>query len=396
MKYWRQKMKDKTKAIRQQLERTQFQEHSAPLYMTSSFVFNSAEEAEKTFSGEREGLVYSRYDNPNTDEFAMKMCILEHSESALSTATGMAAVFSGLAGLLQSEDHIVACKSLFSSTHQIISEILPKWGIDFTYTDLHSPESWEKAFTPKTKILYIETPTNPALDLVDIEAAGKLAAANNAVLMIDNSFATACVQKPIDLGASLVVISATKFIDGQGRAMGGAICGTNELIEQIRCFTKPTGPTLSPFNAWLLSKSIETLSVRMDRHCISAKKVAEFLESCTKDVKFVKYPGLKSHPQYSIAKKQMKSGGALLSFELSGGIEQGKRFLNNLKMLSITPNLGDSRTTVTHPASTTQSKMSEEDRLSAGVTPGLIRISAGLEDVEDIIEDISNAVEASR
>lgn len=389
-------MKEESRAIRNQIKRSHFSEHSAPVYMTSSFVFSSAEEAAQTFAGEREGLVYSRYDNPNTDEFALKIKTIEDGEDALSTASGMAAVFSSFCALLKSGDHIVACKSLFASTHQIISTILPRWGIEYSYVDIKNPGTWAGAFRDSTKILYIETPTNPALDLVDIKWAAELAAANNALLLVDNSFATPCVQKPLRLGADLVLVSATKFIDGQGRAMGGAVCGKKELIEDIRTFTKPTGPTMSPFNAWILAKSVETLSVRMERHCGNAHKIAEYLESLKDDIKFVKYPYLESHPQYDIAVKQMKSGGALLSFELAGGIDQGAKFLNSLKMLSITPNLGDSRTTVTHPASTTQSRMSETERLEAGVTPGLIRLSAGLEDVDDIIEDISQAIGKSR
>jgi len=380
-----------TDAIRTQTPASDEREHSTPLYMTSSFTFESAEHARAMFANEMEGNIYSRYSNPNTDEFITKMCRLEGAESGVATASGMAGIFSTLAGILSQGDHILASRSLFGSSHQILSQILPRWGIDFTYADTDRPESWQSLIRPNTKMLFLETPSNPGLDLIDLDWAGNLAKAHNLIYVVDNCFATPYLQKPIEYGADIVTHSATKFIDGQGRAIGGVIVGSEKTMEQIQFFARHTGPSMSPFNAWLFSKSLETLPVRMDRHCDNAERIADFL-SDNENVNFVKYPHHKSHPQYELAKKQMKRGGGVVCFEISGGIEKAKTFIDRVRMLSRSANLGDTRTIVTHPASTTHSKLTEEERDAVGITPGLIRIAVGLENSDDIIRDVEQAL----
>ncbi len=380
-----------TKAIRHQIERTQQREHSVPIFATSSYMFEDAEHARALFAKETEGNVYSRYSNPNNDEFVDKLCLLEGAEAGISTASGMAAMFVSIASFLNQGDHIVACRSVFGSTHQILTQLLPRWGITHSYVDIHDTEGWEKAITPKTKMFFFETPSNPALDLIDIEKISAIAKAHNILVNVDNCFATPYLQNPINWGADIVTHSATKFIDGQGRMMGGAILGRNELIEEVMFISRHTGPAMSPFNGWVLSKSLETLAVRMDRHCSNALELATFL-SDHDQVKLVKYPYLKSHPQNELAKKQMRQGGGIVTFEVKGGLEQGRTFLDALKMLSLSANLGDTRSIATHPASTTHSKLSEEERETVGISPGLVRISTGLENVKDIIEDIDQAL----
>jgi O-succinylhomoserine sulfhydrylase len=384
-----------TDAIRQQHERSAFREHSVPLYLTSSFVFDDAEQARAMFADEIPGNIYSRYSNPNTNEFIQKLCVLEGTEDGIATASGMAAMFSSMAALLKSGDHVLACRSVFGSTHQILNTIFPKYGISYSYADVNEPETWEEKILPNTRMIFVETPSNPGLDLIDLQWLGDLAAKHNLILNVDNCFATPYLQTPAKFGAHIVTHSATKFMDGQGRVIGGAILGTKELIKEIRFFTRHTGPSMSPFNAWILSKSLETLAVRMDRHCENAMALGLFLES-SEDVVKVKYPFLPSHPQFELAKKQMRQGGGLVTFEIKGGLEQGRRFLNSLKMISHTPNLGDTRTIAIHPASTTHSKLTEEERLAVGITPGLIRIAVGLEDIKDIISDVRNAMKVSR
>lgn len=384
-----------TQAIRTQLDNSLYREYSSPIFMTSSFRFDDAEQAVALFNDEIPGNIYTRFSNPNNTEFIDKMCLLEGTEDGISTASGMAAMFSSMAGLLQSGDHVLAGRSIFGSTHQLFTQIFPKWGIEHSYGDLHEPEKWESLIKPNTKMIFVETPSNPGLDLVDLEWLGKLAEAHGLILNVDNCFATPYIQQPVKYGAHIVTHSATKFIDGQGRTIGGAILGKKDLIKDIRFFTRHTGPALSPFNGWLLSKSLETLAVRMDRHCENALKLAEYLEG-HQELEFVKYPFLKSHPQYELAKKQMKSGGGLISICLKGGLERGKRFLDNLKLITYAANLGDTRTTATHPASTTHSKLSEEERNAVGIYPGLVRISVGLENVNDILEDIENALRVSK
>lgn len=380
-----------TEAIRTQLERSEFLEHSVPLYLTSSFVFEDAEDMRASFTEEKERNIYSRFSNPNTSEFVEKICKMEGAESGYAFATGMAAVFSTFAALLNSGDHIVSARSVFGSTHALFTTYLPKWNISTSYYDINKPETIESFITSNTKILYAETPTNPAVDIIDLEVLGTIAKKHNLILIIDNCFATPYLQQPINFGADLVIHSATKLIDGQGRVLGGVTVGNAELIRDIYLFSRNTGPALSPFNAWVLSKSLETLSVRVDKHCENALKVAEFLEAHA-NVNWVKYPFLKSHPQYEVAKKQMKLGGNIVAFEVKGGIQSGRKFLNAIKMCSLSANLGDTRSIVTHPASTTHSKLSDEDRLEVSITDGLVRISVGLEHVDDIIQDLKQAL----
>jgi O-succinylhomoserine sulfhydrylase len=382
-----------TNAIRIQHERSAFREHSVPLYMTSSFVFDDAEQARAMFADEIAGNIYSRYSNPNTDEFIAKLCVLEGTEDGVATASGMAAMYSSMAALLKSGDHILASRSVFGSTHQILNTIFPRFGITYTYADITAPETWESKIQPNTKLIFVETPSNPALDIIDLDWLGKLAAKHKLVLNVDNCFATPYLQNPAKWGAHIITHSATKFIDGQGRVIAGAILGTKELIKEVRFFNRHTGPTLAPFNAWLLSKSLETLAIRMERHCENALALAKYLEG-NDQVLRVKYPFLPSHPQHELAKRQMKLGGGLVTFEIKGGLGQGIKFLNALKMISHTPNLGDTRTIAIHPASTTHSKLAEQERLDVGITPGLIRIAVGLEDIKDIIRDIDQAIKA--
>jgi O-succinylhomoserine sulfhydrylase len=380
-----------TQAIRGQLERTQYLEHSVPLYLTSSFVFEDAEDMRASFAEEKERNIYSRYSNPNTIEFINKVCQMEGAETGFAFASGMAAVYSTFAALLKSGDHIVSASSVFGATHSLFVNYFPKWNIETTYFDLNHPETIESCILPNTKILFAESPTNPAVDIIDLELLGKIAKKHNLILIIDNCFATPYLQQPIKWGADLVVHSATKLMDGQGRVLGGITVGRADLIEDIYLFSRLTGPTLSPFNAWVLSKSLETLAVRLDKHCENALKVAEFLENHPQ-VNKVKYPFLKSHPQYEIAQKQMKLGGNIVAFEIKGGIEAGRAFLDKIKLCSLSPNLGDTRTIVTHPASTTHSKLSVEERLAVSITDGLVRVSVGLETVADVIADLEQAL----
>ncbi|MDW5287448.1 trans-sulfuration enzyme family protein [Formosa sp. PL04] len=387
-------MKDnhfETEAIRTQTERSQFLEHSTPLYLSSSFVFEDAEDMRASFTEEKDRNIYSRFTNPNTSEFVDKVCKMEGAESGYAFATGMSAVFSTFAALLNSGDHIVSASSVFGSTHTLFTKYLPKWNIETTYFNINDVDTIESLIQPNTKILYAESPTNPAVDIIDLEILGAIAKKHNILLVIDNCFATPYLQNPIKFGADIVIHSATKLMDGQGRVLGGVAVGRADLIREIYLFSRNTGPALSPFNAWVLSKSLETLAVRVDKHCENALKVAEFLEGHA-NVSLVKYPFLKSHPQYEIAKKQMKLGGNIIAFEVKGGVEGGRAFLNKIKVLSLSANLGDTRTIVTHPASTTHSKLSTEDRLETGITDGLVRISVGLEHTDDIINDLNQAL----
>ena len=383
--------KFETEAIRTQIERSQFLEHSSPLYLTSSFVFEDAEDMRASFADEKERNIYSRFSNPNTSEFVDKICKMEGAESGYAFATGMSAVFSTFAALLNSGDHIVSSRSVFGSTHSLFTKFLPKWNITTSYFKINEVDSIEKLITPNTKILYAESPTNPAVDILDLKQLGKIAKKHNLIFVVDNCFATPYLQNPIKFGADLVIHSATKLIDGQGRVLGGVTVGKADLIQEIYLFSRNTGPALSPFNAWVLSKSLETLAVRVDKHCENALKVAKYLEN-HKKISLVKYPFLTSHPQYLIAKKQMRQGGNIVAFEIKGGIESGRNFLNKIKLCSLSANLGDTRTIVTHPASTTHSKLLEEDRLETGITGGLVRVSVGLENVDDIIKDLDQAL----
>lgn len=381
-----------TIAVRTQTERSQFSEHSTPLYLTSSFVFDDAEDMRASFAEEKEKNLYSRFSNPNATEFIDKIVAMEKAEAGYAFATGMGAVFSTFGALLSTGDHIVSCRSVFGSTHSLFTKFLPKWNIETNYFKVNEVNRIESLIQPNTKILYAETPTNPAVDILDLELLGKIAKKHNLLLVIDNCFATPYLQNPIEFGADLVIHSATKLLDGQGRVLGGVTVGKADLIREIYLFARNTGPSISPFNAWVLSKSLETLSIRVEKHCDNALKVARFLENHSK-VSLVKYPFLKSHPQYDIAKKQMRLGGNIVAFEVKGGIEAGRKFLDNIRLCSLSANLGDTRTIVTHPASTTHSKLSEEDRLEVGITDGLVRCSVGLENVEDVISDLKQALE---
>ncbi|MFP4509899.1 MAG: trans-sulfuration enzyme family protein [Spirochaetaceae bacterium] len=381
-----------TDAIRLQAERGPHREHSVPIYMTSSFMFESAEHARDMFQGKGEGPIYSRYNNPNVDEFLGKLTRLEHMEDGIATASGMAAMFGSLASFLETGDHVVASRAVFGSTHQLFTQILPKWGINSTYVDPADNEAWERAITPKTRMFFLETPSNPGLTLVDLEHVGRVADSHGVLMNVDNCFATPYIQTPASYGAHIVTHSATKFMDGQGRVLGGAILGSTELIEKVRFFTRHTGPTMSPFNGWVLSKSIETLAVRLERHAENAMALATRLEDHPKVLQ-VRYPFLASHPQHDLARKQMRLGGGIVTIEIKGGLEAGMRFLNGLHMISLSSNLGDTRSIATHPASTTHSKLSEDERRAVGITPGLVRLSVGLETREDIISDVLTALE---
>jgi O-succinylhomoserine sulfhydrylase len=385
-------MRPETLAIRTQTERTAQKEHATPLFLTSSFVYDSAEDMAAAFSDDSLDVnIYSRFSNPSVDEFIQKVCLLEGAEDGIATATGMAAVSACFMTFLSAGDHIISASAVFGSTHTILTKYLPKWGIEYSYFDMNSPEIIESLIKPNTKVLYVETPSNPGLDIIDLEYVSALCKKHNIIFIVDNCFATPAVQQPIHFGADLVLHSATKFMDGQGRVLGGVVVGKKELIKQLYLFIRNTGPSLSPFNAWVLSKSLETLFVRMEKHAENALYIAQKLEGHPA-LNWVKYPFLVSHPRYAVAKQQMKNGGGILTFELKAGIEGGRKFLNSLEWLSMTNNLGDSRTIASHPASTTHSKLTEEERNAVGITPGLIRLSVGLEHPDDILEEIINAL----
>ena len=381
-----------TKVIRTRVEQTDEMEHSSPIFLTSSFCFDNAEDMRAAFADETNANIYSRFSNPTVQEFTDRVVALEGAEAGYATASGMSAVFASFMALLKSGDHLICCKAVFGSTHTVITKILPRYGIEYTYVDAANPEEWEKAVKSNTKMLYIETPTNPGLEIIDLEKAGRFTKKHNLIFNVDNCFATPVNQRPIEFGADVVVHSATKWMDGQGRVLGGVVVGKSSYIHEIYLFCRSTGPALSPFNAWVLSKSLETLDVRMERHASNAWHIASALEAHAK-ISWLKYPYLKSHPQYDIAARQMKNGGGIVCFELKGGLESGRRFLDSLKMLTLTANLGDSRSIASHPASTTHAKLSEQERREVNITPGLIRISVGLEYKDDILNDILQALE---
>ena len=380
-----------TEAIRNQMPRSEFSEHTSAMYVTSSFVFDDAEDMRASFAEEKQKNIYSRFSNPNNTEFVDKIVAMEGAESGYAFASGMAAIFSTFGALCSSGDHILSARSVFGSTHALFTKFFPKWGIETSYFNINEAEQLESLIQPNTKILYAETPTNPGLEVIDLEYLGLIAKKHGILLVIDNCFATPYLQQPMKYGADLVVHSATKLIDGQGRVLGGVTVGKADLIREIYLFSRNTGPSLSPFNSWILSKSLETLAVRLDRHCENALAVAEYLEK-HQQVNGVRYPFLKSHPQYDIAVKQMKKGGNIVAFELKGGLKGGQKFLDSIKMCSLSANLGDTRTIVTHPASSTHSKLSAEERAEVGITDGLIRVSVGLENISDIVDDLAQAL----
>jgi O-succinylhomoserine sulfhydrylase len=381
-----------TEVIRARTEITNEMEHASPLFLTSSFCFDNAEAMRAAFADETDDNIYSRFSNPTVKEFTDRMCILEGAEAGYATASGMSAVFASFMTFLKKGDHLLSCNAIFGSTHTIITKYLANFGIEYTYVSADKTETWESAIRPNTKMIYLETPTNPGLEIIDLEFAGKLARKHQLILNVDNCFATPVNQRPIQYGADLVIHSATKWIDGQGRVLGGVVVGKEALIKDLYLFCRCTGPALSPFNAWVLSRSLETLDVRMERHASNALHIAEALEKHPK-ISWLKYPYLQSHPQYAIARKQMKNGGGILCFNLKGGLESGRKFLDNLSLLSLTANLGDTRSIASHPASTTHAKLTEAERLSVNITPGLIRISVGLEYRDDILNDILQTLE---
>ncbi len=380
-----------TLAIRTQTPVSAEREHSVPLYLTSSFRFDDAEHARALFTEEIAGNIYSRYANPNTDEFIRKLCLLEGAEDGIATASGMSAVFTAIAARVSAGDHVLASRALFGSTHQLFTRILPKWGVTSDYADASDPTSWARLVRPTTKLIFIETPSNPGLELLDLRWLGEFASARGIPLVVDNCFATPYLQQPLALGANVVIHSATKYIDGQGRALGGAIVGDASYITDCRFFARHTGPAMSAFNAWLLSKSLETLAVRMDRHCANALALAQHFEGHPA-LSAVRYPFLPSHPQHNLARAQMQQGGGIVALELRGGLMAGQAVLNGVRMVSHSANLGDTRTIITHPASTTHSKLSAAERSAVGISDGLIRVSVGLEHVSDIIADVEQAL----
>ena len=381
-----------TQAIRIRTDRTNEREHSSPLFLTSSFCFDDAEQMRAAFADETDDNIYSRFSNPSVQEFVDRLCALEGAEDGFATASGMSAIVASFLSFLKKGDHLLSCNAVFGSTHTIITKYLPKFGIEYSYVEAGNPQAWEAAIRPNTKMIYLETPTNPGLDIIDLETAGQLARKHKIILNVDNCFATPIGQTPIEYGADLVVHSATKWIDGQGRVLGGAVVGKKELIHEIYLFCRSTGPSLSPFNAWVLSRSLETLDVRMERHSSNALHIAQALEGHPK-ISWLKYPFLPSHPQYAIAQRQMKNGGGIICFELKGGLDSGRKFLDHLQILSRTANLGDTRSIASHPASTTHAKLSAAEREAVNITPGLIRISVGLEHRDDILQDILQTLE---
>jgi O-succinylhomoserine sulfhydrylase len=383
-----------TRVIRTRTDFTNEMEHSSPLFLTSSFCFDNAEEMRAAFADETDDNIYSRFSNPSVQEFTDRVCALEGTEAAYATASGMSAVFASFMALMKKGDHLLSCNSIFGSTHTVISKYLPKYGIEYSYVAANEPDTWEAAIRPNTKMIYLETPTNPGLDIIDLERMGALAKKHGIILNVDNCFATPIGQRPIEFGADLIVHSATKWMDGQGRVLGGVVAGRKDLVNDIYLFCRSTGPAMSPFNAWVLSRALETLDVRMERHSANALRIAKALEKHPK-IEWLKYPFLPSHPQYAIAVKQMKNGGGIVCFNLKGGLESGRKFLDALQMLSLTANLGDTRSIASHPASTTHAKLTEAERLAVNITPGLIRISVGLEYADDILNDILQALNKS-
>ncbi|MEM7163002.1 MAG: aminotransferase class I/II-fold pyridoxal phosphate-dependent enzyme [Bacteroidota bacterium] len=384
-----------TNAIRLQMEQSNQKEHSTPLFLTSSFTFDNAEQGEAIFKGELKANLYSRFSNPNVDEFIQKLCVLENAESGIGTATGMAAVYTSFASLLKQGDHIISSSSVFGNTQYILKHLLPNMGIESSTVNIADNNAYISAIKENTKAIFVETPSNPSLQMADLNFLGQLCKKRNLILIVDNCFATPYLQKPIDFGAHIVLHSATKFIDGQGRVLGGAIVGKKEIVDRCYDFLRRTGASLSPFNAWILSKSLETLALRMDRHCANALRIARFLSKSAFCIR-VSYPGLACHDQFELASKQMRKGGAIVSCVLKGGKARAIDFLNKLDLFSLTANLGDSRSIATHPASTTHSKLSKEEQEDQGISEGLIRFSVGLEHIDDLLSDIEKALKKSQ
>jgi O-succinylhomoserine sulfhydrylase len=381
-----------TKLVRGGTLRSNFGETSEAIFMNSGFCYDSAEIAESRFNGEAPGFVYSRYSNPTLAMLEERLRLLEGAEAACVVASGMAAVFAAIACQVRPGEHLIASKVLFGSCYYIATQILPRLGVEVTLVDGKNLAEWERAFKKNTKYVFIETPSNPNLELVDIEAVARLCKAHGAFFIVDNVFASPLYQHPLALGADCVIYSTTKHIEGQGRALGGAVLGSSEFItEKLIPFHRHTGPAMSPFNAWVTLKGLETLDIRMQRHCDNAEKVAKFLESSDK-ISRVIYPGLPSHPQFELAQRQMDRGGNLIAFELKGGKEAAFKFMNKLKIVDISNNLGDSKTLLTHPATTTHSNIEAEERKKLDITDGMLRISVGLESADDLVADLAQAL----
>jgi len=383
-------MKDnkfETKAIREGYKASQEQEHSAAIFLTSSFTFDSAEQAAQRFAKEEQGNVYSRFTNPTVEAFQDKLASLEDAESCLATASGMSAIFATIMTLSKPGDHIVASRGMFGTTTVLLNTIVNKFDIEVTFVDLPDLVTWQDSIQSNTKLFILETPSNPLGEVVDLRALSAISKKHNILLAVDNCLMTPALQKPLSLGADIVIHSATKYIDGQGRCLAGAIAGNSELLEEISSFIRTTGPTLSAFNAWIVLKGLETLSLRMRAHCENARQLANWLNNQS-FVEKVYYLGLESHPHHQIAKKQQCDFGGIVSFKVSGGKEGAFRLINNTKMISITANLGDTKSTITHPASTTHARLSEDERRQSNISDNLIRISVGLEDISDIIDDL--------
>ncbi|GAB4057784.1 O-succinylhomoserine sulfhydrylase [Uliginosibacterium sediminicola] len=382
-----------TLAIRAGTQRSQFGEHSEALFLTSSFVFESAAQAERRFVGGEEGMVYARFSNPTVDMLQKRLAALEGGEACVATASGMAAILSVCMGLLKAGDHVVASNSLFGSSIQFFNAYMSKFGVTTSYVEASSIEAYQAALTPATRMIFVETPSNPLTQLVDIAALSRVAKAAGVLLVVDNCFCSPALQQPLKLGADLVVHSATKYLDGQGRVLGGAVVGSKALLEEVLRFLRTAGPSISPFNAWVILKGLETLNIRMQAQSANALAVAQWLEA-QPGIERVFYPGLPSHPQYELARSQQLSGGAIVAFEVKGGKDEAWRVVDSTRMLSITANLGDTRTTITHPATTTHGRISPEARAAAGIHDNLLRLAVGLESVSDIIADLQRGLAA--
>jgi len=380
-----------TKAIREGYRTTQEQEHSEAIFLTSSFTFDSAEQAANRFSKEDPGNIYARFTNPTVDAFEKKLASLEDGQACCATASGMAAIFATIMSLLESGDHIIASRNMFGTSIVLLNSIIPKYNIEVSFVDLSNLDEWQKAIQDNTKLLLLETPSNPLGEVVDISALSKIAKNNNALLAVDNAILSPALQKPLNLGADIVIHSATKYIDGQGRCLAGAVVSTEDIIEQVHGFIRTTGPSLSAFNAWIVLKGLDTLSLRMKAHSDNALKLAKWLELQDK-VETVHYLGLESHPHHNIAKAQQSGFGGIVSFEVKGGKDTAFKVINATEILSITANLGDTKTTITHPGTTTHGRLSDEEKQKAKISDGLIRISVGLENVDDVIDDIAKGL----
>ena len=383
---------DATLGIRSHELRSAEGEHSAAIHPTSSYVFDSAEHAAAVFAGEQPGNIYSRFTNPTVRAFEQRLAAMEGSQACVATASGMSAVLATVMALLQAGDHIVAARTLFGSTINLFSNVIAKFGIQTSFVDPADPQAWADACRPNTRMFFVESPSNPLTELADIPALAEVAHARDILLVVDNCFLTPVLQKPLALGADLVIHSATKYLDGQGRCVGGAVLGDAQRVgEQVFGFVRTAGPCMSPFNAWVFLKGLETLELRMQRHCESAQALAEWLEA-QPGIARVHYPGLRSHPQHALASTQQRGFGGIVSFELSGGRDAAFALINQTRLCSITANLGDARTTITHPATTTHGRVTPEARAAAGITEGVVRVSVGLENVEDLIADLGRGL----